>query len=371
VPALVALIVVLAFELRAFPLQFEKGAVEPDAITLRLKETPMRGGLVELPSDGCCSRHRYMLRAADHERPLVNATASFTSPLTDEINRQVSVAPLRSGFLDLLESIPASYLVIHDTDLPPERRNDYDAFLARAVASGRLRFINRFDGRDDLYAVVKTEPEAKSEAAPPAELVIRDWATLLEEDPANLLGQYTTWSQALYRLRLVAGGSMPRYAEFMSDALKVGRGLAQGFDETQRDFDNHLRVLAEKSARTRYERLDDRQYVERIYENAGLAPDTTVRDSLARELASGAETRAGVLLRVSEDPRLVEREQNRSFLLLQYFGYLRRNPDDAPDHDLKGFNFWLAGLERGQDPDKISLAFEDSIEYKRFKGNDK
>src|SRR3712207_5594782 len=134
----------------------------------------MRGGLVELPSEGCCSRHRYMLRAADHARPLVNATASFTSPLADEIDRLSNASPIPGGLLGVLERAPASYLVVHNADIPPERREDYNSFLGAAVATGRLRFVRRFDGRDDLYAVVRNEPGARSEASPPAELDVRD-----------------------------------------------------------------------------------------------------------------------------------------------------------------------------------------------------
>jgi hypothetical protein len=29
---------------------------------------------------------------------------------------------------------------------------------------------------------------------------------------------------------------------------------------------------------------------------------------------------------------------------MQYFGYLRRNPDDAPDLNFVGFDFWLTKL---------------------------
>jgi hypothetical protein len=29
---------------------------------------------------------------------------------------------------------------------------------------------------------------------------------------------------------------------------------------------------------------------------------------------------------------------------MQYFGYLRRNPNDAPDADFGGYNFWLGKL---------------------------
>jgi hypothetical protein len=29
---------------------------------------------------------------------------------------------------------------------------------------------------------------------------------------------------------------------------------------------------------------------------------------------------------------------------MQYYGYLRRNPDDAPDNNFNGYDFWLAKL---------------------------
>ena len=32
---------------------------------------------------------------------------------------------------------------------------------------------------------------------------------------------------------------------------------------------------------------------------------------------------------------------NPSFVLMQYFGYLRRNPDDSPDANFAGYDFWL------------------------------
>jgi hypothetical protein len=38
---------------------------------------------------------------------------------------------------------------------------------------------------------------------------------------------------------------------------------------------------------------------------------------------------------------------------MQYFGYLRRNPDDAPDNNFSGYDFWLAKLN------SVSQAGED------------
>ena len=53
---------------------------------------------------------------------------------------------------------------------------------------------------------------------------------------------------------------------------------------------------------------------------------------------------------------------------MQYFGYLRRNPDDAPDNNLSGFNFWLGKLNQfgGNFVEaEMVKAFIQSGEYRR------
>ncbi len=59
-----------------------------------------------------------------------------------------------------------------------------------------------------------------------------------------------------------------------------------------------------------------------------------------------AAARARALRLVAEDPMLSQQEFNRAFVLMQYFGYLRRNPDDPPDSDFAGYNFWLSKLNQ-------------------------
>ncbi|MBA3356075.1 MAG: hypothetical protein H0U18_09090, partial [Pyrinomonadaceae bacterium] len=49
---------------------------------------------------------------------------------------------------------------------------------------------------------------------------------------------------------------------------------------------------------------------------------------------------------VAEHSTLTLQEFNKAFVLMQYFGYLRRNPNDAPDIDFGGYNFWLAKLNQ-------------------------
>jgi hypothetical protein len=70
-----------------------------------------------------------------------------------------------------------------------------------------------------------------------------------------------------------------------------------------------------------------------------------------------------VLLKVVDDPRFIEKQTYPSLVELHYFVYLRRNPDDPPDGNLNGYNFWIQDLERNHDPSKISRAFKIAGEY--------
>ena len=78
--------------------------------------------------------------------------------------------------------------------------------------------------------------------------------------------------------------------------------------------------------------------------NGALSPDE--RDFLVNRLQTNAWTRAEAMRFVAEDTDFVQAEKSRAFVLMQYFGYLRRNPYDAPEHGLNfdGFNFWLGKL---------------------------
>jgi hypothetical protein len=360
----------LLIEFNAAPLQIMRGEVYPDGVTLKLKQTPMRGGIVILPA-GAEFNHRYVLRAADHAKPLIVGISGFDSPIEDQIEAMTHAGALPATLMDLFESVPASYVVIENQSIVPERKPDYQVFLARAITNNRLRFINRFDGHSDLYSVVKTEPEAYSEASLPFELSIADWSTKIREDPISILGQAAPWSQTLYRVYLAGSGLPPRYEEFIADLEAIVRGIVLGAESQGNHFESNVRnFLNEWSTRPAFKKslgpLNDAQYVDRICTNAGLEISAAERDELIAALTRGEETRSSILLKVVDDARFVEKERYRSMVFLHYFGYLRRNPGDAPDHDLSGFNFWLQTLEKNHDVAKLGLAFKESGEYLRI-----
>ncbi|HEX6622527.1 MAG TPA: hypothetical protein VF064_02360, partial [Pyrinomonadaceae bacterium] len=89
--------------------------------------------------------------------------------------------------------------------------------------------------------------------------------------------------------------------------------------------------------------------------------------ALVDGLKEGRETRAGVLLKIADDPRLVERESARARVLLHFFAYLRRNPDDPPDTNMNGFNYWVAEVKK-HGADELANAFAVSLEHRAHAG---
>jgi len=88
------------------------------------------------------------------------------------------------------------------------------------------------------------------------------------------------------------------------------------------------------------------QFVDKLNTNAGGVLLPAERIQLINELSTGAKTRAQVVRTIAEDSDLMIAERNRAFVLMQYFGYLRRNPNDSPDPNHTGYEFWLNKLNQ-------------------------
>ena len=79
-----------------------------------------------------------------------------------------------------------------------------------------------------------------------------------------------------------------------------------------------------------------------------------------------------VLRAVAENAVLITSEFNRAFVLTQYFGYLRRDPNAAPDTDFSGYNFWLNKLDMFNGDfaqAEMVKAFIESTEYRHRFGS--
>lgn len=117
--------------------------------------------------------------------------------------------------------------------------------------------------------------------------------------------------------------------------------------------------------------------LDKLFTNAGVTPTGDDRAAAINEFglastSSDLGARGRALRRVGENSLLVRQEFNRAFVLMEYFGYLRRNPFDPPEStlDYTGYNFWLDKLNtfdgNFQNAEMVK-AFLGSIEYrKRF-----
>ncbi len=145
-----------------------------------------------------------------------------------------------------------------------------------------------------------------------------------------------------------------RLEEFLPDTQRIGQGVIvnQGAWQSQLEANKQAYFL-EFVRRPRFTSafpasMTPAQFVGQLNSRAGGPLDAAERQALIVELAANntASGRASVLRKVAEDKTLEDAELNRAFVLMQYFGYLRRNPNDAPDSDHTGYDFWLGNLNK-------------------------
>lgn len=152
-----------------------------------------------------------------------------------------------------------------------------------------------------------------------------------------------------YLLQKESFGSTPRYVEFMRDVQEVSRGVIVNSPGWEQKLKDNQREFAEKwtsrpEFKSTYDSMSNADYVNALYTNAGILPTPAERDSLVNALDTSSENRAAILLDVAENVSFRQKESSAAFVMMQYFGYLRRDPDAAPDSDLSGYNFWLNKL---------------------------
>jgi hypothetical protein len=148
-----------------------------------------------------------------------------------------------------------------------------------------------------------------------------------------------------------------RYTEFLQDTQRIGRGvvvLAPGWEQA---LENNKQAYALEFVQTFGfmgafpVSMTPAQFVDKLNQNAGNVLSAAERDT-AISLFGGAAnsnnttTRAQALRQVAEDQDLYRAEFNRAFVLTQFFGYLRRGPDETPDFDYTGYEFWLTKLNQ-------------------------
>ena len=172
-----------------------------------------------------------------------------------------------------------------------------------------------------------------------------------------------------------------RFSEFTVDTEKIAGGLVvlqPGWE--QKLESNKQAFFLEFVQRPRFtaafpDSITPEQYVDRLNHNAAnvLSPSERAQAITlfgGSTFANDKGACAQALRLVAEDQNLSNAEFNRAFVLMQYFGYLRRNPDDTPEpaRDYTGYDFWLTKLNQlnGNYIDaEMVKAFISSTEYRQ------
>jgi hypothetical protein len=142
--------------------------------------------------------------------------------------------------------------------------------------------------------------------------------------------------------------STPRYLRFLRDQRRVTEGVIVG--------DSGWEVLLEANRQAFLEEFVSRPdfisafpqgsnaftYVDTLFANEGVVPTASERQSAVNAYGTGNTLgRAAALKSVAESDTVFNEQYNSAFVLMQYFGYLRRDADDPPDNNFAGYDFWL------------------------------
>lgn len=160
-----------------------------------------------------------------------------------------------------------------------------------------------------------------------------------------------------FRFYRAAFGRDPFFGEYMGDLSRLGGTTAAETTAAKANFPTAFTQRNEFQATL--DALTNAQYVDRLIANTGLAFPN--RDQLVADLNAATKTRAQVLNEIVEAAQFVQDlpTLNRAFVLAEYFGYLRRDPDTA------GFNMWIDYLSTHPGDFRTMVnGFVNSIEYR-------
>jgi hypothetical protein len=165
---------------------------------------------------------------------------------------------------------------------------------------------------------------------------------------------YRTYKTAFGNLTNPPGAPVPIVlSDFLRDTQRIGQGVQVNVGNWQAQLEANkqaymLAFVQRSDFLSQYPNsMSASDFVTQLNIRAGNVLSPSEQTTLINTLGatpSDVTKRSQVLRAVAEDNDLKTAEFNKAFVLMQYFGYLRRNPNDFPDTDFSGFNFWLNKL---------------------------
>jgi hypothetical protein len=140
-----------------------------------------------------------------------------------------------------------------------------------------------------------------------------------------------------------AYGARPNFAQFMPDTRTVGLDVVVGREGWQAKLQANTEAFVNgfvnrPAFHQMYDGMADSLFVDTLIGHTGVSFTSAERDALVGGLGTGQMTRAEVVRSIAENNHFVSAKFNEAFVMMEYFGYLRRDPD------ADGYSFWLNKL---------------------------
>ena len=138
-----------------------------------------------------------------------------------------------------------------------------------------------------------------------------------------------------YKFYEVGLDRRPAYGEFMPDMVQVGGPQSPASEALSKAAYTDAFVQRQEF-KNRYDALSNGAYVNALEANAEVT--LANKADLVDALNTNQKTRAQVLREIVELQSVTDKFFIRAFVAMQYFGYLRRDPDTV------GYDNWIATL---------------------------
>jgi len=173
----------------------------------------------------------------------------------------------------------------------------------------------------------------------------------------------------VYRMQRASFGTRPTFAAFMPDAQQVGQNVVVGRAGWEQQLAANKAAFAEGWVQRPAfvaefpAGMPAQDYVAKLFQRAGVTPTAAETQAAVAAYGNGnTQGRALALRSVVEGATVTQAHKSPAFVLMEYFGYLRRDPDE------EGYNFWLGKLN-SFNGDYIQAemvkAFISSVEYRQ------
>ena len=256
----------------------------------------------------------------------------------------------------------------------------YDDFLNRVPDQNGFPFwINNIEscGTDQSC---RTTKRADTSAAFFLSVEFQQTGYLVERMYKAAYGD-TTGTSTLGGTHTLSVPKVRFFDEFLPDTQRIGQGVIVGQTGWETVLENNKQAFAnifvnrDKFKNAFPTTMTPAQFVDALNTNAGNVLSSSDRTTAINLFGGASDTsntsaRAQAVRQVAENQNLYNNEFNRAFVLMQYFGYLRRNPNDTPEPtlDYTGYDFWLQKLIQfngNYTAAEMVKAFIESTEYRQ------